>query len=339
MNEHDNFALVPRQPGAIEKAEPGAKRVLSGMVADTLTLAKKGTSQKTRPLRIVMVNDEPGVLKSFEIIIQRWFKDVVVLCFDNSAAAYDELMRTDPDLLITDDTMPGMSGHELCQRLFDSRVAYPIIVDSAWEPTEQWVREFASRGLNISFLPVPCDIESILKAVEAALKTPRNMEASHPVSVRFSAEHIISNLKARERFAAIRELVAHLTNIGQIRPQDEQVVLDAIFKRESSMSTGIGFGIAIPRGRVDCVKDIILAVGVSSSGVEFNTLDEQPVYVSVLSVSPANSQSHEAMLQRITESLGRFLQTNDGVGQLRGCNSAEQIWSILKPIVQRESGV
>ena len=38
MNEKDNFALVPRPPGALEKAEPGAKRILSGMVADTLAL-------------------------------------------------------------------------------------------------------------------------------------------------------------------------------------------------------------------------------------------------------------------------------------------------------------
>jgi len=39
MNESDNSALVPRPPGALEKAEPGAKRILSGLVADTLALA------------------------------------------------------------------------------------------------------------------------------------------------------------------------------------------------------------------------------------------------------------------------------------------------------------
>jgi Zn finger protein HypA/HybF involved in hydrogenase expression len=40
MNENGEFALVPRMPAAIEKAEPGTKRVLSGMVADTLALAR-----------------------------------------------------------------------------------------------------------------------------------------------------------------------------------------------------------------------------------------------------------------------------------------------------------
>jgi TPR repeat protein len=40
MNERDNFALVPRPPGAVAKGEPGAKRILSDMVGDTLALAQ-----------------------------------------------------------------------------------------------------------------------------------------------------------------------------------------------------------------------------------------------------------------------------------------------------------
>ena len=41
MNENDKFALVPKTPAAIEKADPGAKRILSDMVADTLALVNK----------------------------------------------------------------------------------------------------------------------------------------------------------------------------------------------------------------------------------------------------------------------------------------------------------
>ncbi len=46
MNEKNDLALVPKPPGSLEKAEPGAKRILSGMVADTLALAKKGQPTK-----------------------------------------------------------------------------------------------------------------------------------------------------------------------------------------------------------------------------------------------------------------------------------------------------
>src|SRR5271170_3740783 len=156
----ENFALVRKRSSAIEKAAPGAKRILSGMVVDALALVRKA-----RPIRIVMVNDEPAPLQSFDLVIRHWFKDVEVLFFDNGAKALEELSRMDPDLLITDDRMPVMAGEELCQRLLDREVTYPIIVDSAWHLTEQWVQKFANRGLNVSFLPVPCAVESILKAV------------------------------------------------------------------------------------------------------------------------------------------------------------------------------
>jgi len=43
-------------------------------------------------------------------------------------------------------------------------------VDSAWEPTEQWVRELANQGLNVSFLPLPFDVASLRNLVEAALE-------------------------------------------------------------------------------------------------------------------------------------------------------------------------
>jgi hypothetical protein len=46
MSEKNDFALVPRAPNPLEKAEPGTKRILSSMVADTLALVKKDSLQK-----------------------------------------------------------------------------------------------------------------------------------------------------------------------------------------------------------------------------------------------------------------------------------------------------
>ena len=135
----------------------------------------KELRRKAKALKIVIVNDEEGVLKSCKIIIKRSFKDAEVLCFDDSAAALKELIRSDPDLLITDDTMPGMSGQELCLRLFKRQITYPIVMHSSWgEQVEWWVRRLADEGFNISFLLVPFDIESLVKAVEAALKRQRD---------------------------------------------------------------------------------------------------------------------------------------------------------------------
>ena len=42
----------------------------------------------------------------------------------------------------------------------------------------------------------------------------------------------------------------------------------AIHDRESIMSTGVGFGIAVPHAKVDDVDDLVLAIGISADGVE-----------------------------------------------------------------------
>jgi DNA-binding NtrC family response regulator len=177
MNGQNDFALMRKPSSAVEKAAPGAKRILSSMVADALTLARKA-----RPIRIIMVNDERSVNVTFDFVIRSWFKDVVVLSFDNAITALEELSRTDFNLLITDDIMPGMRGEEFCRNLLERGGAYPIIVNSPWQPTEQWVQKFAKHRLNVLFLPLPCDIENLLKALETALKIPRNKQPTYPVS-------------------------------------------------------------------------------------------------------------------------------------------------------------
>jgi DNA-binding NtrC family response regulator len=128
-----------------------------------------------RPFRIVQVNDEPSVLEAFGILLRSWLPDITMLSVDNAPAALEEVSRTEPDLLITDDKMPGMSGEELCRRLIERKVAYPVIVNSPWEPTEQWVRELAGRGLKMSFLPLPFTIEGFRNALkDAGFEIPRD---------------------------------------------------------------------------------------------------------------------------------------------------------------------
>ena len=174
MADENKFALVPRPPGAVEKVEPGAKHILFGMVADTLALAKKEPPCKSRPPRIVVVNDNPPVLHAVEAMIRHWSKEVALQLFQYSVEAWQELSRTNPDLLIWVVSAPLLRGKEIVQRLMDRKVTYPIVVISAFHPDELWVQEFASRGLNVSFLPMPFTFESLRKLMEAGLKIPRD---------------------------------------------------------------------------------------------------------------------------------------------------------------------
>lgn len=113
-----------------------------------------------RPPRIVVVDDEEGSIRVAEILLRNWFgEDFTSLKFLDSNEAWQELSRADPDLLITRDRMLSMTGEEICRRLFDRKATFPIIVTGGWHPTEDWVRELATRGLNVKFLLSPISVE------------------------------------------------------------------------------------------------------------------------------------------------------------------------------------
>jgi mannitol/fructose-specific phosphotransferase system IIA component (Ntr-type)/ActR/RegA family two-component response regulator len=308
------------------------------MVADALALERKA-----RPPRIVVVDDEQTLLDVYEMILGSHFKDATILPFLDGDEAWLEISRTPPDVLITDMARSSLSGWEMLPLLAAQKCKFPVVVVTG-SADEKDVRQCAGNELNLSYLAKPYQInllsgllESLFKghratAPESALRTRPAAPKNRPAIIHFSAEHIISNLRSRERFAAIREMVAHLITIGQIRPHDEELVLDAISKREGSMSTGLGFGIAIPRGRVHCVEDIILAFGVSTSGVEFDALDNQPAKLILLSILPANSWLHEGGLMKSDGPFLRFLHNEDNRAQLLHSNSTNEVWSILKPV-------
>ncbi len=75
----------------------------------------------------------------------------------------------------------------------------------------------------------------------------------------------------------IAELVEVLVRAGKIK--DRQEVLDALYDREAKGSTGIGGGTAIPHARHPEIETVVLAVGVSLEGIEFEATDGEPVYL------------------------------------------------------------
>ena len=62
-----------------------------------------------------------------------------------------------------------------------------------------------------------------------------------------SAEQIIPEMKATERWPAIVELIDLLVRQDKIKAEDRESILASLKQREETMSTGIGFGIAIPQ--------------------------------------------------------------------------------------------
>jgi len=67
---------------------------------------------------------------------------------------------------------------------------------------------------------------------------------------------------------------------------DREALRRAVHEREAISSTGIGGGVAIPHVRLPELPKLVLAIGIAPKGIEFDTLDNKPVYIMVLFVTP-----------------------------------------------------
>src|SRR5437016_617306 len=142
-----------------------------------------------------------------------------------------------------------------------------------------------------------------------------------------TAEQIIPEMKATERWAAIVELIDLLVAQNKIKPPDRDSILASLKQREETMSTGIGFGIAIPHASSDHVEDVVAAFGRSSRGIEFDALDNAPVKFVVLFIVPKNQfQTH----LRTLASIAKFLNDRSVRESLASAHSQEEILSIFR---------
>jgi len=94
-------------------------------------------------------------------------------------------------------------------------------------------------------------------------------------------------LEAYDKEEAIAELVEVLVRSGRIG--DREGVLQALYDREAKGSTGIGGGVAIPHAKRDGVEGVLLAVGVSPDGIEFDAADGELVRLVFLVVAETDN--------------------------------------------------
>ena len=141
-----------------------------------------------------------------------------------------------------------------------------------------------------------------------------------------SADTILPEMQATERYAAIAELVGLLVTHGQIAEPDREAVLAALRAREETMSTGIGFGIAIPHASSDKVTKVVAAFGRAMKGIEFESLDNAMVKFVVLFVVPKDQfQTH----LRTLAAIAKFLNSRDVRDQLGIAATAADILAIF----------
>lgn len=131
-------------------------------------------------------------------------------------------------------------------------------------------------------------------------------------------------LQGKDKEAIIAELVDSLDANGVLTDKDS--VMQAVLMREQTRSTGIGSGIAIPHGKCKGVSDLVMAMGVSPGGVDFQSIDGKPVHIVVLLASPLDKTGpHIQALARIS----RLLLDEEFKNSLQNAATAEEVYELI----------
>lgn len=131
-------------------------------------------------------------------------------------------------------------------------------------------------------------------------------------------------LDGKDKDSVITELVDLLA--GNNLLVDRDVVLEAVFAREQTRSTGIGSGIAIPHGKCDGVVELVMAVGIAAEPFNFDSIDQKPVSIVILLASPADRTGpHIQALARIS----RLMLDDEFKTKLENAASPEEVYQLI----------
>ncbi len=141
-----------------------------------------------------------------------------------------------------------------------------------------------------------------------------------------SREAVRADLTADDKESVIREMTQALLDAGKIPPAEYEGIIKAILKREELGSTGIGRGVAVPHTKHASVDRLIGTVGVSTEGVDFDSLDGEKVNLFFLLISPPDRPGDHL---RALENVSRQLRDETFCKFLKQAKNAEEILQLL----------
>ena len=136
---------------------------------------------------------------------------------------------------------------------------------------------------------------------------------------------VTTRLRARSKREAIAELVDLLEAAHGIDSHGE--ILLRVMHREEGQTTGIGNGVAIPHGKARAVSRMVASCGVSPGGVEFESVDGEPVTLLVLLAAP---ESVGSLQVKVLANISRVLKEETVRQSLREAADPEAFLAELK---------
>jgi PTS system nitrogen regulatory IIA component len=144
-------------------------------------------------------------------------------------------------------------------------------------------------------------------------------------------DRVIPNLKTTSKKQALQELArAAAETVGL----HEKAVFEVLLERERLGSTGVGYGVAIPHGKLPGLKRLYGFFARLASPIDFEAVDDQPVDLVFLLLAPETAGAdHLKALARIS----RLLRDRETCEKLRGSDSGDAIYALLTEVTARSA--
>lgn len=160
--------------------------------APTLAASKPVSQGIPRP-RILMVDDDPDILRMLELIFQNEYE---LVTSNNGMDALQKVTAYDPDILILDIMIPKINGFQVCSavRKLDRLAGLPIIFLTGKDDPK--LKEL-SRQLNTVYLMKPIEPHVLTKEVKAAVN--RSPFLNQPKRISFAEIQAIESPEEQAR--------------------------------------------------------------------------------------------------------------------------------------------
>ncbi|MEO1237313.1 MAG: PTS sugar transporter subunit IIA [Planctomycetota bacterium] len=142
-----------------------------------------------------------------------------------------------------------------------------------------------------------------------------------------SPDCVVVPLVADDKQSAIFQLAERVCDSAGI--DDVEAFKAAIWQRETTRSTGFGYGVAAPHHRVDVISRVHMALGVAATPIDFDAVDKMPVDLIAVIASPTGEpKAHIDALSRIS----RMFVEERVRDTLRAQDSPEALYAAVKEL-------
>ena len=147
---------------------------------------------------------------------------------------------------------------------------------------------------------------------------------------------MLPKFRAASKKEAIQKMVAEIAAACPNHVKNTAEAVEAVLKREESMSTGLDHGIAVPHGRCPSVHGIAGAVAIvdnmgTANGCipDYETIDNSPLRIIVLTL--ANDEAQSPYL-KLMSYISRALRADNGYARLAECRTPDEMRRFFRNI-------